>query len=369
MNLKPIDELLDLYLNHQLNKEQQQELFDRINNDQEEETATAWFKRIWEDIHIEIPDRNSQEAFLKLKTKLSLKDDNTRFHNFSRESYSAGGFGIKTFSRYAAVFLLAFGLAWLVFQTKKAPVPTRSSGANVVYVPNGSKGYLTLEDGTQIWLNCGSRLTYNNFSNAPTREVFLEGEAFFDVRKNSNRPFIVKTSDLKVKVLGTRFNIKSYPSEKITETILVSGRVEIEEMNPASAGMKLITLEPNQKATFYSETGKLTIDKRANDLSAGVRIPVKQKIIETVNPELYTSWKDEKLIFNNERLESLVVKMERWYNVNITLKDTLLKNYRYTGKFEKENIEQAMHALKLATPLEYSIDKNNITLYLSGKNK
>ncbi|HER63287.1 MAG TPA: FecR family protein, partial [Desulfobacteraceae bacterium] len=196
--------------------------------------------------------------------------------------------------------------------------------------------------------------------------AFLEGEAFFDVQKDKKRPFIVKTSDLRLEALGTSFNVKSYPAERITETVLVTGKLQIEEIRAAHSGSKPITLIPNQKATFYSESGKLELENRQQDTRAESRISAVQQVIETVDPELYTSWKDEKLVFNNERLESLTVKMERWFNVDITLKDSLLNDYRYTGKFEKENIEQALKALKLATPLEYQIDKDKVTLYLAG---
>jgi transmembrane sensor len=369
MHRKSIEELLDLYLNHKLSREQQQELSERINQDQDQEHATAWFYRLWDKTRQEKSDERSGEAFAQLKQKLTLKDDDIRFNNFLQSVSLSRNAGLRAIIRYAAVFLIAFGLAWLVFYPGKTPSSSPSSRFNVVSVPNGSKGYLTLEDGTEIWLNCGSRLTYNNFSSVPVREVFLEGEAFFDVRKDNERPFVVKTSDLKLKVLGTRFNVKSYPSEKITETILVTGKLQIEEINPAATGRKLITLEPNQKATFYSNSGRFEPDNKSKESAMNLKVPVKQRIIETVNPELYTSWKDEKLIFSNERLESLVVKMERWYNVDITLSDTLLKDYRYTGKFEKENVEQALKALKLATPLEYQIDKNKVTLFLAGKSK
>ena len=369
MHRLSLEELLDLYLNHQLSPEQQLELSERINHDLDQEHATAWFYRLWDETHPEKADKRSEEAFAQLKQNLALKDDSFRFSQFFPPSSRSGQSGLKAFMRYAAVFLMAFGLAWFISHTGSIfPTPV-SSKVNVLSVPNGSKGFLTLEDGTEIWLNCGSRLTYNNFSGAPVREVFLEGEAFFNVRKDNTRPFIVKTSDLRLKVLGTRFNVKSYPAERITETVLVTGKLQIEEINPAAEDKNLITLEPNQKATFYSATGRFELEKKSTEAAAALKAPVRQQIIETVNPALYTSWKDEKLIFNNERLESLIIKMERWYNVDIELKDSLLKDYRYTGKFEKENIEQALKALKLATPLEYQIDKNKIILSLAGEGK
>ncbi len=367
MHRLSLEELLDLYLNNKLNREQQRELSGRMNQDQEPEHATAWFYRIWDETRQEKAGKRSADAFVRLKQKLELKDDTLRFSQPYPWVHRTGFTAYRMWIRYAAVFLLAFGLAWLLFSRGRIPSPVISTKVNVVSVPNGSKGYLVLEDGSEIWLNSGSRLTYNNFSDAPVREVGLEGEAFFDVRKDSKRPFVVNTSDLKLIVLGTRFNVKSYPAEKITETVLVTGKLQIEEMNPAAKGKKPVTLVPNQKVTFYSESGRLDLEKKQPEALADLKIPARQQVIETVNPEFYTSWKDEKLIFTNERLESLVVKMERWFNVDITLSDSLLMDYRYTGKFEKENIEQALKALKLATPLEYRIDKNKITLFLAGQ--
>ncbi|MBN2273579.1 MAG: DUF4974 domain-containing protein [Bacteroidales bacterium] len=367
MHRLSLEELLDQYLNRQLNPEQRWELSERMNQDQDPEHATAWFYRLWDETRRGKADKRSEASFAQLREKLELKDDDLRFSQPMVYKTRAGYTGFKILIRYAAVFLLAFGLAWLIFNPGRIPASSAvASKINVLTVPNGSKGYLSLEDGTKIWLNCGSRISYNNFSNAPVREAFLEGEAFFDVQKDKKRPFIVKTSDLRLEALGTSFNVKSYPAERITETVLVTGKLQIEEIRAAHSGSKPITLIPNQKATFYSESGKLELENRQQDTRAESRISAVQQVIETVDPELYTSWKDEKLVFNNERLESLTVKMERWFNVDITLKDSLLNDYRYTGKFEKENIEQALKALKLATPLEYQIDKDKVTLYLAG---
>jgi ferric-dicitrate binding protein FerR (iron transport regulator) len=367
---KSIEELLELYLTGHLTPASREELYRRINEDAEQEFITAWFYRMWDETHSEKPDKKSAEAYLKLKSKLGLKDSNAIVEKVlfpERKSYNSI---YKAVLRYAAVLVLSFGLAWLYFSVRHTQNLSHDIKKNEIIVPNGSKSFLTLEDGSKIWLNSGSRLAYTDFANTTSREVYLEGEAFFDVTGNKRKPFIVHTSHLKLKVLGTKFNVKSYPSEKITETILVSGKVEIEELNASSENKQQITLRPFQKATYSVTTGKIAVDDKKTASYMKPQVPSKIEIIEKINPELYTSWKDDKLIFSNERLESLIVRLERWYNVDITLNDSLLKNYRYTGKFEKENIEQALQALKLATPLEYSIDKNKITIYASaGKNK
>jgi ferric-dicitrate binding protein FerR (iron transport regulator) len=370
MQQKTFEELLDLFLANRLKSEQRKDILDRINRDEDQDPSSNWFYHLWDETRMKKHDKKSREAFSKLKSKLDLKEDNLRLDNyFFLRSYS-GNLTTKIQVRYAAVFLVTFGLAWLGFNlNERGSLFTHSSRVNEIAIPNGSKGYMTLEDGTQIWMNSGSRLKYSEFSTTPVREVYLEGEAFFDVTHDRNKPFIVNTSYLKIKVLGTRFNVKSYPSEKTTETTLVSGKVEIEEINNKTDNKKLITLEPNQKVIFYNATGMNAIDDKTSDVAMKPKISEKLQIIEKVNPELYTSWKDEKLIFYNERFESLIIKLERWYNVRITLKDTSLKDYRYTGKFEKENIEQALKALKLTTPMEYFIDKDRIIISALGKTK
>ncbi len=367
---KSIEELLELYLSGQLTPPLREELYRRINQDHEQEFVTAWFYRMWDETHLEKPDKKSYEAYLKLKAKLGIKDDSSIPEKIllPGKRYSTST-NFKSILRYAAVFLLASGLTWLFIGIRNTQNLSHDIKKNEIIIPYGSKGFLTLEDGSRIWLNSGSRLTYNDLANSSSREVYLEGEAFFDVTGNKRKPFIVRTSHLNLKVLGTKFNVKSYPSEKITETILVSGKVEIEEVNHTSEKRQSVMLRPFQKATYSVETGKIAIHLKEAQTYIKPQIPARIEITEKVNPELYTSWKDEKLIFSNESLENLIVRLERWYDVDITLKDTILKSFRYTGKFEKENIEQALQALKLATPLEYSIDKNKITIYATAEKK
>ncbi len=357
-----IDELLDLYIKGQLEGDELNHLFESINHDKDPEHVTAWFYRIWDESHADHPERKSEESFNLLREKLNLKAHDVDFANLSQNKKKIHTI-IKPLLKYAAVFLFALGAAWYFFGYNRSYIQTVKVSANEIYVPLGSKSHLILTDGTNIWLNSGSRMKYTEFTNTPAREVFLEGEAFFDVVKNARKPFIVNTSSVRVKVLGTKFNVKSYPTEKTIETTLVTGKVEIEELNPFHGHNKIIELHPNQKATYIKSSSEINVEKNLKKQQIQPKQPQSGELIEKVNPVLYTSWKDQKLIFKNERLESLAVKLERWYNVKIVIKDQAINNYRYTGIFEKENIEQVMKALKLATPLNYTIDKNNISIY------
>lgn len=351
---KKIEDLLHLFTHGQLSEKDRLDLYQRMNSDDDQEHTTAWFYKIWDETQLSKADYRSVSAFNELKQKLNLDEKALRMNinsfNAKRNSF--------VWLKYAAIFILASGILWVIYTKALLPVKFSERVSNELSIPNGSRGSIVLADGSKIWLNSGSRLVYSDFNLSKTREVYLEGEAFFDVKANPKKPFIVNTSSIKVKVLGTKFNVKSYPAERISEATLVSGKVEIEEIN--SPG--LITLAPNQKATFINHS-----IKEEKNATADRNQPIEKdsKIIQNVNTETTTSWKDDKLIFYNERFENLVVKLERWYDVKIVLKDTVINNFRYTGTFEKENIEQALNALKLASPMKYTIKKNHIEIYAS----
>ena len=122
-------------------------------------------------------------------------------------------------------------------------------------------------------------------------------------------------------------------------------------------------LEPNQKATFSKLTSELTLlDDQKSETKSPVPIE-KIEVEDQVNTEIITSWKDNKLVFSRERFEEIATKLERWYNIQMILEDEKIKNYVFTGTFENETLEQALAALKIASPIEYTIDKNTVIIY------
>ncbi len=235
-----------------------------------------------------------------------------------------------------------------------------------VNVPLGSKSQLTLPDGTKIWLNAGSSLRYPvNFINGP-REVYLEGEAYFDVTRDKSNPFYVKTTEISIRVLGTTFNVKSYREDKTIEATLVSGSIEIETFREKDGSKETIKLAPNQRITLSKDDRRWSVLENLSESHPGLLkpLPVKSILIEKkINPESEIAWKDKRLVFSNERFDNIIVKMERWYDVKINLADEQLKEYRYTGTFQDETIEQALEALRLATSFKYTINKNEIKIY------
>ncbi len=268
--------------------------------------------------------------------------------------------------RYAAVFILAFGLSWLVhlYFWNRTAAPPIADQIQRMEVPYGSKSRVVLPDGSVVNLNSGSSLKYSSSDfNSANRSVLLTGEGFFSVTKDSARPFYVITPGIKVKVLGTTFNIKAYPDENIEEATLVSGMVEIYASSDKTEKGKSIVLKPNQKAVFLkSKNDFLTSD--TGMVSPSV-IPVKLKTVDlqpSSRTEQTISWKENKLIFDNEPFSSLVIRIERWYDVKILVNDPELNSARFTGKFDKETLEQVLNAFVTVTPFNYNIKQNLITI-------
>ena len=273
---------------------------------------------------------------------------------------------VRLVMRYAAVFILAFGLSWLVhlYFWNRTATPTMADQIQTMEVPFGSKSRIVLPDGSVVTLNSGSSLKYSSSGfNSGSRSVSLTGEGFFSVSKDSTRPFYVTTPGIKVKVLGTTFNIKAYPDENMEETTLVSGKVEIYASSDKTEKGKPIVLKPNQSAVFLKSENKFLTNN--SGIVSPVTIPVKLKTVNlqsSSKTEQTISWKENKLIFDNESFGSLAIRIERWYDVKILVNYQELNSSRFTGKFDKETLEQVLNALVTVTPFNYNIKQNLITI-------
>ena len=239
--------------------------------------------------------------------------------------------------------------------------------------PYGSKSKVKLPDGSSVWLNAGSTLRYSSAFNVQNREVFLEGEGYFDVKRNERTPFLVQTSTIAVKVLGTAFNVKAYPEEAFVETTVEHGSVQL--IDPLSDSQENTILRARQKAVVTKDVQHNA--EPARPVAEGhvqktepVRI-IQQNYIPIANVEvnsnvkieLYTSWKDTRWVIEREKLSNFAVKLERRYNVRFVFVDEELKDDVFSGKFEDETLDQLLDALKLTAPILYRVKQN--TVYLS----
>ena len=253
----------------------------------------------------------------------------------------------------AIAFLYSPGM-----KTASTPIDTPSSE---ISTRKGSKTKMVLPDGSTVWLNAGSTLSYNKTFGEDAREVTLAGEAYFDVIKNEALPFVIHTKQLDIKVLGTAFNVKCYPGEKTTETSLVRGSLEVVIRNRPE---KKFVLKPHEKLVVANEEGPAASVKDQQGGTARIPMATLEQLTHypTDNSIVETSWIEDKLVFSDETFEEVAEKMERWYDTVINFKDDNLKKERLTGSFKNETIYQALEALRYSTNFNYTIHPNQIIL-------
>ncbi len=227
-----------------------------------------------------------------------------------------------------------------VIQSKKAG-SDQNPAINQLVIPYGNRSKITLSDGTTVWLNAGSRLVYPSVFVEKTREVLLFGEAFFEVTENKDRPFVVKTSALAVKVLGTSFNVSAYPDDNAIQTVLEEGSVAIRK-NGAQLFEKDIVLKPNQLASF----NKGTNESKVYDVDASY----------------YTVWTKGLLSFDEIELSRVLKKVERYYNVQVNYPDPVLGTTKITGKLDlNRNVEEVFEYIAKVSLT--TVDKVNYNTY------
>ncbi|HEY4154354.1 MAG TPA: FecR domain-containing protein [Puia sp.] len=241
---------------------------------------------------------------------------------------------------------------------------------NTVSTKPGSKSKIQLPDGTQVWLNADSKITYDENFHGPSREVQLTGEAYFDVVKDKAHPFIIHTHSIDLKVLGTAFNVRSYADEKNTETSLIRGSVEITlRDNPD----KKIILKPNEKLMVQNDdfsvlSGKAKEEKAGSGKGNPEKAEEALMVLSKVHFEkkdslpIETLWVKNKLAFDSESLENVAMKIERWYDVRIVINDERLKSKEYHAVFDDESLQQVMEALSSTGNFKYTINKKEVII-------
>ena len=241
---------------------------------------------------------------------------------------------IKEALKIAAVFIFAVLISRYI-------IPNQDSVATMqtLFVPAGQRAELTLEDGTKVWLNAKTTLTFPNQFSDNSREVKLDGEGYFDVSSDKSKPFIVNTEEYNVKVWGTEFNLMAYSENENFETSLFEGSVEV-----LAQGLdEGVMLKPNER--IYLNDGKM--------------------IIEPINDMDHFLWKEGILSFDDATFPELVSKLELYFDLKIEVETSQVLGYRCTGKFRmKDGVEQVLKVLQLKHEFSYEIDNklNMITI-------
>ena len=202
-----------------------------------------------------------------------------------------------------------------------------------------SKGEFILPDSTKVWLNSNSRLTYDNNFSKNSRNVKLEGEAFFDVTKDEKKAFNVQMDEISVQVLGTKFNARNYKQEENEEVVLIQGSVKI-----LGDGISPIILKPNEK---------FTINRKKSHIN-----------IENIKSRNYSTWFNQSLSFEDKTLKDIFIQLERWYNIDITIDSKVDLDYRMSFKLQHESIEDILRIISKINGLKYHISTEKITILI-----
>ena len=277
----------------------------------------------------------------------------------------------------AALLLLCGGgvVIWHTRQTQTGYVKN-SRPAEVIISPKGSRSQSRLPDGSVVWLNAGSSISYEEDFSGPVREVKLEGEAYFDVAKDAKKPFIVHTAGIDIKVLGTSFNVKAYASDKTVETTLIQGLVQVTGQYDHSHAPVL--LHPNEKLVIAKTNAtigaaQLSSNGASSPQDTSASMPLADfKIMHLSTGKqgeeswVETAWLYNRLAFRGDSFEALAPKLERWYNIDIVCGDEKVKALNFNGSFENETVEQAFTALSAAVPFHFHIDGRKVVVSGAG---
>jgi ferric-dicitrate binding protein FerR (iron transport regulator) len=343
------EELLQRYVEGIVSKEEIEEVVDWLNENEEHVDEFMALSKLY---HISLFNNQVVQETV---------EEETHKISFRKITYEI--------LKIAAIFLIIWGGLQFWHKEEKAPLQYQT-----LFVPAGQRAELILADSSKVWLNSLSKITYSTNFNEENRIVKLDGEAFFDVSHDSNRPFIVKTGSLDIQVFGTEFNVTAYSDNAFSEVSLLKGSVEVK---PAG-NYEPYKMKENEKISFRGD--KIIAHKMSPKSETGKmnpQIDAKQPQLEKLTPEdkkLYVSrikdydyfkWREGLICFNNETVEVILEKLQKFYDVQIVVdKPTLLKQ-RYSGKFRTiDGVEQVIKVLQLEHKFSYVKNKeqNLITI-------
>lgn len=241
---------------------------------------------------------------------------------------------LNVFARIAAILFVPLLITSALFFYKlRTQSDTGQFSIQKISNPSGIRSEIVLPDGSNVWLNAESTITYKVPFGMKERNVKLIGEAFFEVKKDEQKPFQVESGKVRLTVLGTRFNYKAFPEEKAIEVVLAEGKVKLNSTD-SKAGKEII-LKPGERAM---------VNKMTNETH-----------ISGVDIEKYIGWHDGKLIFDECPLPEAALRLERWFGVEVEITDPTILDYQISTTFEKESLHQILSMLELASPIEIKV--------------
>jgi len=324
-NFNDIEELLASYLSGDLPDENRMIIDSWRKESPENEKFFQEMQYGWNVIPFlqEMEQFNSFEALKKITPLLEQESPGIRW--------------IKILQRIAAILIIPLVVYAAYMTISNISLKRLSESASIIQTISSRQGMvsqLTLSDGTKVWLNSGSTLQFPLRFTGKKRQVKLTGEAYFEVAKNENQPFLLNADELNVEVLGTSFNVVSYDEESVSEVVLVTGKVKLFAKSD-NIEKQYGFLHPGQRVVFTKNTQKV--------------------ICEEVDVKKYISWRNGDLIFRDDSMNEVVKRLSRWFNVEISVIDPEINDYVYKATFSDETLSQVLYMLKISAPIDYRI--------------
>lgn len=313
--------------------------------------AQEMMEQRWHDSYKRLDETAADQAFerhrLRLQNALS-EPASKQTADFNEEG--SRGMYRRMFVRYGSIAAACMLVAFLAFKWNSAKqVSPQAAELQQLATQHGSRSQLTLPDRTKVWLNAGSKLDYPKQFTGKTREVKLEGEAYFDVTENKQQPFLVHTKAFTVKVLGTAFNIRAYGDEDSAATSLIRGSVEVALLSDES---NKIVLRPNEKLTVpqISARHEAVTNATGEQRQAFSDKEINRSLVslDRTNTVVETAWINNKLSFKNMGFQQIASSLEKWFAVEIKFKNDKAKKLKLSGSFEGESLEDILTAFSVA---------------------
>lgn len=330
-------EIFERYILNQATPEEIKYLNSWIRNNKE---ISTWLENQILNSSSKIDSEVQLRMLKNIEKKIDI-DNNNSITDVSKTTNHqlTSRFRLKKWMRVAAMIILPILTAASVYfyMSYRSDIKSDSLHQLVVSVERGQKANITLPDGSKVWLNSQSKLTYSQNFNVKERRLQLDGDAFFDVAHNPDKPFIVQSNDISVEALGTAFEVKAYSDDNLVTSILIRGKIRVTTPN----GETILT--PNEMVSYNKSTGKL----------------LQSSLIGTKD---FTGWMHNQLHFENESLANIAKVIERTYNVKVIFTSENLKNQHYTGTVENNSLENFLNIISLTSPVSFQIKDQKVIL-------
>ena len=318
------EDLLLHILTGEATPKEKEEFYKYLENNKKEEELFYEVKSLWLRASMQQTKIDADSEFENLWQKIK--------HRKRESSWVVG----KRILRYAAIVIFILGLgAFTGYFITKDNTEYAEAGSQKITATRGSVSIVEFSDGTKVWLNSESKLTFREDYKNKQRLAELTGEAYFEVAHRDDFPFMVKAGKLVVHDLGTTFNIKAYPEDNYIETSLVEGKADI----LTESGKKIVSLAPGESAMYLSDENKMEL--------------------RTIADNVLSAWRDGKFVIRDQRLEDIFKELSRWYGIEFEFENEQLRDYRFTGNIKKSTTAQhVLKVLRAATDFDYRIIEN-----------